>query len=729
MEENTPPVHKGYQKQIKKAPREAPAKPKAPVSRDYASPMAKKWPALLEAIESDDAGVVHKLINEGLNVNVMRDGVTPLMIAASRGRVGIVEAILQAGVNINERTDEGWTALHKAAVDQQETAVVDLLLHSGIAVDAKNKFNRTALQLAEEKNHREIVRAIKKFQAGKQSDAQEWEKFLRSPEGRPYQAQQRFESLDRVFRFFWVPLPVLAIAGLVLGFLVGSIVPGAAIGLLLGLLAGGSLFLYERQLRSYLDSIGPLPHLDLELLREKRRSGEPILTIRRQGSAAQTSSQTSREDGSVLTMYKEEPVRQRSPLPEWMQRIPTVVFVAIAVALVVSIAVALHLGRHDIARWYFQKKIEWSGAAFTEQAFLEQVAANNAEQVDLFIRAGMGPAAANNKGTTAVMVAADHGHADLLAKLVEIDRTVIDLADTGGMTALMTAVRKGREPAVQKLLTIGANVNLVVPGREGAASALQVAADTVDPKEEPDRILQVLLQHGAEVNARNAAGRDALSFAVARGRVDMVRMLLDHGAEVNGTDQKGTFALFSAACEGNAALVALLAEKGADMTKTMPDGQTPILCAVQADRIEAVKMLLEKGAPVNASTGAGATAIIEAASSGKTDIARLLLQHKADPSGYVPGPISAMNGATIQLRRGKTSLASALTQIANTAARDGYTVHIDPGMDRKVSLRMKGPWNKVLLELAAKQQFLPVVKEKDIFCLPYVKAAGKHKGR
>ena len=63
MEENTPPVHKGFQKQIKKEPSEAPAKPKGPVNRDYSSPMAKKWPALLKAIDRKAFAVHYDPVN------------------------------------------------------------------------------------------------------------------------------------------------------------------------------------------------------------------------------------------------------------------------------------------------------------------------------------------------------------------------------------------------------------------------------------------------------------------------------------------------------------------------------------------------------------------------------------------------------------------------------------------------------------------------------------------
>jgi len=125
MESTTPGPAKGYQKQVKKAP---PPKLKANRTTDYSSPMAKKWPQFLDALESGNVDGVKQIIDEGLNVNVLRDGVTPLMIATSKGQTEIAEVILQAGVNINAKSDDGETALHKAAFDQEETGVVQLLM-------------------------------------------------------------------------------------------------------------------------------------------------------------------------------------------------------------------------------------------------------------------------------------------------------------------------------------------------------------------------------------------------------------------------------------------------------------------------------------------------------------------------------------------------------------------------------------------------------------------------
>ena len=102
---------------------------------------------------------------------------------------------MQAGVNVNAKDDDNWTALHKAAFDQAETGIVDLLLESGVDIEAKNKSGKTALQLAEEKGHRDIVRVIKKHKERLVADARKWEEFLVSPEGKPYKQKRIHESL------------------------------------------------------------------------------------------------------------------------------------------------------------------------------------------------------------------------------------------------------------------------------------------------------------------------------------------------------------------------------------------------------------------------------------------------------------------------------------------------------------------------------------------------------
>ena len=53
------------------------------------------------------------------------------------------------------------------------------------------------------------------------------------------------------------------------------------------------------------------------------------------------------------------------------------------------------------------------------------------------------------------------------------------------------------------------------------------------------KLLSVLLEGGAPVDARHESGRTALMLASNNGRVDLCRVLIDAGADVNSVDGRG----------------------------------------------------------------------------------------------------------------------------------------------------------------------------------------------
>jgi ankyrin repeat protein len=724
---------KGYQKQIKKDDLKARPLSKAKGSSltDYSSPAAKKWPLFIEALESGNVDVVNKLIEEGLNINVSHDGTTPLMFAASKGRVEITEAIIQAGANVNAKSDAGWTALHKAAFDQSQSDVIDLLMQSGVDIEARNKAGKTALQLAEEKGHRDIVRVMKAHLQKLRVDAQEWETFLTTPEGRPYQQQRRYDSMGLLFKLWWLPPLILGGAGLLLGHLVGVAVLTGIIGLAFGLLFGLSILFMERKLRNYLDDIGPLPYLDIHIVQEKRKAGEPI-------TPEKTSYPPSSEDADEQSFDTASADRavDRVPIAQLRDRgvsslkkrmYPTIALYAVVALVVVLLVGAIIIKRTSLTHWYFATRLERSGLRFSNQDFLNEVSKNNEEAVDLFVKAGVDLDAVNEKGQTALMLAAEKGSVRMLQTLAKLNAPSLNHADKNGNTALMTACRQGQEHIVQALVESGADVNYTVPSNDSAASALQAALDTADFKEEQMRVIQYLLQKGADVKGRNKAGQFPLLFAVDHGHMEIVKVLIEHGADVNDADLKGGFALQTAACNGYPRLVTLLAEHGANMKMALPDGQTPLICAVKAGHADTVKALLEKGALVNAKTNNGVAALTEAARAGAVDVVTLLLAQGADPgNGYVPDSFLRLNGRTIAFNAKKATISGMLERIAKTASQDGYTVKFSAFSKQKMTFAAKGSWNKVLHELSMKNHLLLVVKEREVFVVPYDPAAIKH---
>ena len=85
------------------------------------------------------------------------------------------------------------------------------------------------------------------------------------------------------------------------------------------------------------------------------------------------------------------------------------------------------------------------------------------------------------------------------------------------------------------------------------------------------------LTDGGNPNARDLeSGTTVLATAALMGHTKVVAMLLEHGADVNAKSPDGSTALHAAAFLGRAETVWLLLEKGADATIRNKDGATPL---------------------------------------------------------------------------------------------------------------------------------------------------------
>lgn len=106
---------------------------------------------------------------------------------------------------------------------------------------------------------------------------------------------------------------------------------------------------------------------------------------------------------------------------------------------------------------------------------------------------------------------------------------------------------------MKKLLELGANPNYKM---EGDMSPMWLAAGGDDP-----RWLPLLLDHGGDPNIRTGY-RTALMIAIEQGRTQNVQLLLDHGADVNEHDEGGNTAAISAADFAKFDIVELLLRRG-----------------------------------------------------------------------------------------------------------------------------------------------------------------------
>jgi ankyrin repeat protein len=93
-------------------------------------------------------------------------GKTAIVYAAAKGFPDVVDLLLESGVEVDARYGNGLTALMWAAGHSNEVPVgegvetVELLLARGAGVDLADDRGRTALMIAAERGHAEIVASL-----------------------------------------------------------------------------------------------------------------------------------------------------------------------------------------------------------------------------------------------------------------------------------------------------------------------------------------------------------------------------------------------------------------------------------------------------------------------------------------------------------------------------------------------------------------------------------------
>jgi ankyrin repeat protein len=127
----------------------------------------RKYRALLRAVERSDLSAVKRLIKHGVNVNGgdADDTVTPtnrpIVTAAGKGRMDLVDLLLDAGADPNACCCSCVTALHEA-IRGKHAAVVGRLLQAGANPRLLYDGSKSPLEMARESGVTEIVSLLTK---------------------------------------------------------------------------------------------------------------------------------------------------------------------------------------------------------------------------------------------------------------------------------------------------------------------------------------------------------------------------------------------------------------------------------------------------------------------------------------------------------------------------------------------------------------------------------------
>ncbi len=243
--------------------------------------------------------------------------------------------------------------------------------------------------------------------------------------------------------------------------------------------------------------------------------------------------------------------------------------------------------------------------------------------------------ALNGDGKTALVLAAQNGHLNILKYLISREKLTGNFNTTSREAALFAAA--------SMQLTNSEWIGVIVEGNVVYAKATET--NTVDFK-----MVEYLVEIGVDVNKSNA-----IYAASEKGNIAMMELLLQNGADVNRSN-----ALHAAAMNGHFKAVVLLVgkwkadvnsydnfgksvvavavarynnediiryliSKGANVNVTN-NFHTPLLVASSTNHLQYVKILLENGASAKYESNDGDLSLVEAARNSHFDVVKTLVE-------------------------------------------------------------------------------------------------------
>jgi ankyrin repeat protein len=290
----------------------------------------------------------------------------------------------------------------------------------------------------------------------------------------------------------------------------------------------------------------------------------------------------------------------------------------------------------------------------------------NAAMVALLLGAGADARALEPTGETPLMRAAEVGVLPVVQALLKHGAVVDAREEHFGQTALMFAARAGHADVVATLLARGADPNV--------ATNLGATPAFVAPNSVPGFGFGVGILRGGVPKDRGRreptpGGMTPLLYAARQGRVEVAKVLIQAGADLNAKEANGIWPLLMAISNDNMAMAHLLLSKGSAVNGQDWYGRSPLWEAVnvrnlyvhnatfrngidRAPVLELIEALLAAGADVNARTKetppfrhhlleitgslewvdfTGQTPFLTAALAGDVTVMKLLLAHHANP--------------------------------------------------------------------------------------------------
>lgn len=357
--------------------------------------------------------------------------------------------------------------------------------------------------------------------------------------------------------------------------------------------------------------------------------------------------------------------------------------------------VAASRGQLAMVKALLEKKAFIDAADFRKRIPLHlAIMAGKSEVAGHLVAAGASTKATDQEGFAALHHAIIQGDESLATQIIEKSGKV-EVPTKDGWTPLHLAAFRGREKMVRLLLDRGADVKakdrkgnhafhlalddlpslfpgeleamkkelgeMTTPDGAGALAVdpepLKAAIAWLEEETKSAESLRqgrracarLLIERGSELAAVDASGRCGLQIAAASGMKDLFDLLREKGLKGDKPDYRKRTLLYHAAIGGDLELVKAVMEMGPTELAFKYNRETPLHLAVQHNRVEVARHLVSKGADPNAKAYNGDSAILYAAKSLATEVAAALFEAGADPvvakQEDKDGPAAAAVGA------------------------------------------------------------------------------------
>jgi ankyrin repeat protein len=219
---------------------------------------------------------------------------------------------------------------------------------------------------------------------------------------------------------------------------------------------------------------------------------------------------------------------------------------------------------------------------------------------------------------------------------------------------LWAACRRGKLASAKILIEQGADV--LYANSYGKTMLMVSSYKGFASDHERLKLIQLLIQHGADPRAQDFDDKTPLHYAaefdrpsivvwlsdmfepdtisevflcvVQQNNISMARTMLTCGADINYSGSNGIRPVVIATCIESCEMLSLLLRYGSNINAKLRTGATAIHFAARK-KTEILAMVLENGADVSASTNAGNTALHNAADENNFGNVLLLLRHGA----------------------------------------------------------------------------------------------------